>query len=97
MGNPTWSWFDALDSAAYLRRVSRADEEGRVSEKPEYAIAGSYADYMVWKRTHPSSVSYLTRERARIMIDRGAARGVLHRLSGWESSPARELAERLEG
>jgi hypothetical protein len=97
MGNVIICWFDALDSATYLRRVSRADEEGRVAEKPEYAIAGSYADYMVWKRTHPSSVSYLTLERAEQLVARGAQRGVLHRLTGWESSPARDLAEQLEG
>jgi hypothetical protein len=96
MGNPIISWFDALDSAAYLRRVSRADEEGRVAEKPEYAIARDYHTYMVWKRTHPAPVSYLTLERAEQLVARGAQKGVLHRLNGWESSPARAMAERLE-
>jgi len=54
---------------------------------------------MRWWKADPvrrRGVSFLTLERAQIMVDQGAARGRLHRIEGWETSPARELAERLE-
>jgi hypothetical protein len=73
---------------------------GRVSTTaPEYAIAGTWLEYHNWKRQHPELgiVSYLTKERAEILLAKGAPRGVLHRAPGWETSDARELAERLEG
>lgn len=71
-----------------------------VDEVPkQYAIGGSYADFIQWRKADLKArryVSYLTRERAQILIELGARRGMLHRLPGWETSPARDLAERLE-
>lgn len=69
-----------------------------IDAKPEYAIAGSWLEYHNWKRQHPELgiISYLTKERAEILLAKGAPRGVLHRAPGWETSDARELAERLE-
>jgi hypothetical protein len=68
-----------------------------IDAKPEYAIASEYRVYMEWRRTHREGfVSYLTRDRAQLLVDRGAPKGILHRLEGWETSEARELAERLE-
>lgn len=65
--------------------------------KPEYAIAGSYADFLHFRRTLPRYVAYLTRERAEQLLAKGAAKGRLHRLPGWETSEARAAAEQLEG
>jgi hypothetical protein len=67
-----------------------------MEQRPEYAIAGTYRDYMVWKPTYPAPVSFLTRERAEQFLAAGVPKGKLHRLAGWETSDARELAERLE-
>ena len=66
--------------------------------KPEYAVAGSYREFMVWAREEKSrgSVSYLTKERAAELVDQGAAKGVLHRIGKWEESPALDDALRLE-
>ena len=69
-----------------------------MDEKPQYAIAGRYAEFMEWRKRHTGlHVSYLTRERAKFMLAKGAPRGVLHRIGTWETSPARRAAERLEG
>ncbi len=78
--------------------------EGEGSVEPtgprEYAITGSYEAFMQWRQADLSArrhVSYLTRERAEQLVAASAPRGTLHRLPGWETSEARELAERLAG
>ena len=70
-----------------------------VERRPQYAIAGTWLEFNAWKKQHPElgHVSLLTKERAEIMLAQGAAKGVLHRAPGWETSEAREAAERLEG
>ena len=64
--------------------------------RPEYAIAGTYAEFVAWCNEEPRTRRRVTLldmpERAR-----GKPPGVLHRLPGWETSAAREAAERLEG
>ncbi len=64
--------------------------------RPEYATADSYFAFMVWRSENPKGrvgVTFLMiPERCE-----GLAPGVLHRPRGWETSPARELAEQLEG
>jgi hypothetical protein len=65
----------------------------------EYAIAGTYEAFMHWRQADLPArrhVSYLTRERAEQLVAAGAPRGTLHRLDGWEGSPAREGAEWLD-
>lgn len=76
------------------------DGEGTMEGRPEYAVSATYAAFLAWMREDPKSrarVTYLTAERAEALVGAGAAKGVLHRLGGWETSPAREAAERLEG
>lgn len=70
-------------------------------EKREYVIAGSHTEWVRWlggNLKERSRITYLdTPEKVQYLLDAGAPRGMLHRLPGWESSPARELAEKLEG
>jgi hypothetical protein len=67
--------------------------------EPEYAIAGSFGEFMIWRsgdREGRSNVIYLaTAERAE-QAARTGSRGVVHRIGSWETSPARDAAERLE-
>lgn len=50
-----------------------------------------------WLREHPDTdVRYLTQERARQLVARGAERGRLQRIGRWETSPALEWALLLE-
>ena len=68
--------------------------------KPRYAIAGSWLEFRRWQWEDPQGrkdVDYLTAERAKRLVRRGAPKGMLLRLQGWETSPARKAAERLEG
>ncbi len=61
----------------------------------EYAIAGSYLEFMEWRKTDLDArrgVVYLTPERAELRTERGR----LHRIGSWERSPALEAALRLE-
>jgi hypothetical protein len=64
--------------------------------RPEYAIAGSYSEFLRWRSEDPKArarVTFLaTAERAE-----GREPGVLHRIGTWETSPASEAAEALEG
>jgi hypothetical protein len=65
--------------------------------KPEYAIAGSYGEFVEWLRHYArTDVCYLTKERAELYLARGAPKGVLHRIGNWQKSPARVAAEALE-
>lgn len=67
--------------------------------RADYAVSGGHAASISWMRGDPKArarVTYLTAGRADALVAAGAVRGVLHRLDGWESSPAREAAERLE-
>lgn len=75
-----------------------AFREVGIGEGREWAIGRDYRTFLDWTVGHPERrrVSFLTAERARLELDRGASKGRLHRLEGWETSPARELAERLE-
>lgn len=64
-------------------------------ERPEYAVAGSYSEFMAWRREDLEArqrVIYLTPERARASREKG----VVHRIGSWMSSPALEAAERLD-
>ena len=70
------------------------------TERREYCIAGDVLSWIAWvggnveKR---SRVTYIdTAAKAEALLAAGAPRGKLHRLPGWESSPARDAAERLE-
>ena len=65
---------------------------------PQYAIAGSHREFLDWAARHPErrGITYLTKELAQRMLERGARKGKLHRVGMWERSEARELAERLE-
>ena len=64
----------------------------------EYAIAGSYKEFLDWAdgRRERRRVAYLTKERAQTLLTRGARKGKLYRIGMWERSEARELAEKLE-
>ena len=66
--------------------------------KAEYAIAGTYREFLDWSNGRPERrrVEFLTRERAQALLDKGARKGKLHRIGMWERSDARDLAERLE-
>ena len=61
----------------------------------EYAIAGSYYEFMTWvkeDKKHRSGVIFLnTPERCQ-----GREPGVLHRIGNWQESAALEAAEGLE-
>ena len=62
---------------------------------PEYAIAGSYAKFMAWRKEEPEGrrhVTYLTPQRALGRTEKG----VLHRIGTWEESVALEAALSLE-
>jgi hypothetical protein len=67
--------------------------EGRSAE-PEYAIAGSFGEFMIWRsadRKGRSRVKYLaTAERAEELPP-----GTLHCIGSWERSPARSVVEAL--
>ena len=68
--------------------------------EPHYAIAGSWLEFRRWLWEDPEGrkhVDYLTSDRAKRLVRRGAPKGTLLRLPGWETSPARKAAERLEG
>lgn len=71
----------------------------RRATEPEYAIAGSFGEFMIWRsadREGRCHVIYLgTAERAEQAVLKGS-RGIVHRIGAWESSPARAAAERLE-
>lgn len=88
MGNPI------IDPHRELR--APPEEQG----PREYVIAGDHATWISWlggNLKERSRVTYLdTAEKAQALLDAGAPRGPLHRLPGWETSPVRELAERLE-
>ena len=65
-------------------------------DRPQYAISGTYAEFLAWCNEEPRTrrrVTFLDRPERAV----GRAPGVLHRIGPWESSPAREAAERLEG
>ena len=66
------------------------------TEPFEYAIAGSYLAFLEWRREDVPA-----RKRVRFLAEpenaRGQPKGIVHRLDGWERSPAREAAEGLEG
>ena len=61
----------------------------------EYAIAGTYLEFMRWvreNRKERSAVIFLnTPERCE-----GREPGVLHRIGNWQESPALEAALKLE-
>ena len=65
-------------------------------DRPQYAIAGTYAEFLAWCNEDPKTRRRVTLldmpERAK-----GRAPGVLHRIGTWQTSPARDAAERLEG
>jgi hypothetical protein len=65
----------------------------------EYAIAGTYREFLDWSngRADRRHIEYLTRDRAQALVRQGARKGKLHRIGMWERSEARELAEKLEG
>jgi hypothetical protein len=61
----------------------------------QYAIAGTYREFMAWRREDlegRGGVIYLTAERAAQHTEPG----VFHRIGTWQESPALEAAERLE-
>jgi hypothetical protein len=65
--------------------------------RPEYAIAGTYREFMEWQRRHAQTdVRFLTKERAEMYLARGARPGVLHRIGNWQTSPALDAALSLE-
>jgi hypothetical protein len=68
------------------------------SGAPEYAIAGSHREFLDWAARQPGrrGITYLTKELAQSLLDRGARKGKLHRIGMWERSDARDLAEKLE-
>jgi hypothetical protein len=64
-----------------------------------YAIARDWLEFRRWLCEDPQGrkdVDYFTPARAKALVRRGAPEGTLLRLPGWESSPARQAAERLE-
>ena len=71
-----------------------------MAERAEYAIAGSYREFMEWRAQDPARrkrVIFLgTAERAE-QLATWVPKGVLHRIGTWETSPARDAAEALEG
>ncbi|HUP53035.1 MAG TPA: hypothetical protein VM198_11190, partial [Longimicrobiales bacterium] len=59
----------------------------------------SWLEFRRWQWEDPQGrkdVDYLTADRAKKLVRRGAPKGTLLRLAGWETSPARDAAERLE-
>lgn len=69
------------------------------AEPPTYAIAASWLEFRRWLWQDPQGrkhVDYLSSDRAKKLLRRGAPKGTLLRLEGWETSPARKLAEQLE-
>lgn len=61
---------------------------------PEYAIAGTYTEFMRWRAEKPKErahVIYLVPERLE-----GREPGILHRIGTWENSPVLERALELE-
>ena len=68
-------------------------------DPPEYAIAGSYQEFVEWRRQDPElrgDVIYLFNARRAEELAVWAPMGKLHRIGTWETSPAREVAEKLE-
>jgi hypothetical protein len=68
--------------------------------EPEYAIAGSFGEFMIWRsgdRKGRGNVIYLASAERAEQAARTGSRGVLHRIGSWKTSPARDAAERLEG
>jgi hypothetical protein len=97
MGHVIIPWFDAFD---YLPSRRHGPGEGTMEGRREYALSGTYAAFVGWMRADPiarARVTYLTPQRAAALVAAGAVKGMLHRLEGWETSPARTAAERLEG
>ena len=84
--------------AAARETPSRSKREDTRPTEQEYAIAGSFGEFMIWRsadRDGRSHVTYLpTAERAE-QIARTGPQGVLHRIGSWEKSPARAAAEKL--
>ena len=92
MGLVHWGRADAMDSLLRLLTESGREMLG----KPEYAIAGSYTEFMRWRSEDVKArggVIFLNTPE----LCEGRAPGVLHRIGTWECSPAREAGERLEG
>jgi hypothetical protein len=94
-------FLEAVRKALAAARATpvRAGPEDRRPAEAEYAIAGSFGEFMIWRsgdREGRSNVIYLpTAERAE-QAARAGSRGVLHRIGSWRTSPARDAAERLE-
>lgn len=66
---------------------------------PEYAIAGSHRAFMEWRSADVASrgdVIFLHSAERAEQLAAWAPPGRLHRLDGWEWSPARRAAELLE-
>ena len=64
-------------------------------DRPEYAITGSYVEFMNWRKEDPvgrANVIYLTAERAA----QHTMPGLLHLVGTWEESPALADALQLE-
>jgi hypothetical protein len=83
-----------------LRGGSRLGDVPLPTRLPEYAIAGTYAEFLRWRgedleqRAH---VTYLgSVKRVQLLVRWARPRGVLHRIGTWESAPAREAATQLE-
>ena len=67
--------------------------------RPEYAIAGSYREFLDWRRADPGkrdAVMYIFSEEQARELASWAPKGVLHRIGNWRASPARSVAEQLE-
>ena len=78
-----------------LRDIFGCHEQGGEVRMPEYAIAGSYAEFMAWRnedREVRKNVVYLTLERTLGRTEKG----VLYRIGAWKDSPALEAALALE-
>jgi len=61
----------------------------------EYAVAGSYMEFMRWRKDDLEArkhIIYLTAER----VPHYTEPGVLHRIGDWEESPAIPAALALE-
>ena len=66
-----------------------------MGETPEPPIAGSWLEFRRWLWEDPQArkhVDYLTPDRAKKLMKRGAPKGKLHRIGTWETSPARAAA-----
>jgi hypothetical protein len=86
---------DACHLTAYYPTAEPREGEGTMGERPEYAIAVSYTEFICWRAEDPkrrARVTFMsTPERAE-----GREPGTVHRIGNWKESPAWRAAKELE-